>query len=249
MRRPARLEEVEERLALLERLKRKHGPTLDDVIARRDALAAEHAALTGGDRRRRRSRRRSPRRRRRSSTAARALSRRRRGRGDTFARALETRARRAGDGAHALRGAARHQRRRRSRWSERGIDAGEFYLSPNLGEDLRPLARIVSGGELSRVMLALKTLGRGRPPRQDADLRRGRRRHRRPGRDGGGREAAARSASGSRSSASPTSRRSPPPGRRTSTSRRAVRGEPRPSPRSPAARTSESRNGPDDGGA
>ena len=45
-----RLEEVEERLALLERLKRKHGPTLDDVIARRDALAAEHAALTGADR-------------------------------------------------------------------------------------------------------------------------------------------------------------------------------------------------------
>ena len=33
-------------------------------------------------------------------------------------------------------------------------------MSPNPGEDLRPLARIVSGGELSRVMLALKTLGR-----------------------------------------------------------------------------------------
>jgi DNA repair protein RecN (Recombination protein N) len=43
-------------------------------------------------------------------------------------------------------------------WSERGIDAGEFYLSPNPGEDVRPLARIASGGELSRVMLALKTL-------------------------------------------------------------------------------------------
>ena len=36
----------------------------------------------------------------------------------------------------------------------RGIDHGEFFLSPNLGEDPRPLARIVSGGELSRVMLA-----------------------------------------------------------------------------------------------
>jgi DNA repair protein RecN (Recombination protein N) len=43
-------------------------------------------------------------------------------------------------------------------WSERGIDQAEFYVSPNPGEDLRPLARIVSGGELSRVMLALKTL-------------------------------------------------------------------------------------------
>ena len=45
---PARLQEVEDRLALLERLKRKHGPDAADVIARRDALAAEHAVLTGG---------------------------------------------------------------------------------------------------------------------------------------------------------------------------------------------------------
>jgi DNA repair protein RecN (Recombination protein N) len=44
------------------------------------------------------------------------------------------------------------------RWSDRGLEAGEFYLSPNPGEELRPLARIASGGELSRIMLALKTL-------------------------------------------------------------------------------------------
>jgi DNA repair protein RecN (Recombination protein N) len=43
-------------------------------------------------------------------------------------------------------------------WTDRGIDTGEFYLSPNPGEEVRPLARIASGGELSRVMLALKTL-------------------------------------------------------------------------------------------
>ena len=43
-------------------------------------------------------------------------------------------------------------------WRPTGIDTGEFFLAPNVGEDMRPLARIVSGGELSRVMLALKTL-------------------------------------------------------------------------------------------
>jgi DNA repair protein RecN (Recombination protein N) len=43
-------------------------------------------------------------------------------------------------------------------WSERGMETAEFYISPNPGEDLKPLARIASGGELSRVMLALKTL-------------------------------------------------------------------------------------------
>jgi DNA repair protein RecN (Recombination protein N) len=154
---PGRLEQVEERLALLERLKRKHGPTLDDVIVRRDALASEHAALSDG-----------------GTTAAaveqglahasagflaaaRELSAARRASSVRFARALQ----------RELAELAMEQTRfevrldtdeRESRWSPRGIDAGEFYFSPNPGEDPRPLARIVSGGELSRVMLALKTM-------------------------------------------------------------------------------------------
>jgi DNA repair protein RecN (Recombination protein N) len=43
-------------------------------------------------------------------------------------------------------------------WTPAGIDSIEFFVSPNPGEELRPLARIVSGGELSRIMLAIKTL-------------------------------------------------------------------------------------------
>ena len=39
-----------------------------------------------------------------------------------------------------------------------GYDRAEFMLSPNVGEELRPLSRIASGGELSRIMLALKTI-------------------------------------------------------------------------------------------
>ncbi|NVM38676.1 MAG: DNA repair protein RecN, partial [Candidatus Lokiarchaeota archaeon] len=42
--------------------------------------------------------------------------------------------------------------------SPKGIDDIEFMISPNLGERLRPLARIVSGGEVSRIMLALKSI-------------------------------------------------------------------------------------------
>ena len=44
------------------------------------------------------------------------------------------------------------------RWGPKGLDIAEFFVSPNPGEDLRPLARIVSGGELSRLMLAIKTV-------------------------------------------------------------------------------------------
>ena len=42
--------------------------------------------------------------------------------------------------------------------TERGLDAVEFLLSPNPGEELRPLARIASGGELSRILLALNAV-------------------------------------------------------------------------------------------
>jgi DNA repair protein RecN (Recombination protein N) len=40
--------------------------------------------------------------------------------------------------------------------NEKGIDRVEFLISPNPGEDLKPLSKIASGGELSRIMLALK---------------------------------------------------------------------------------------------
>src|SRR5262249_9381551 len=43
-------------------------------------------------------------------------------------------------------------------WTECGIEAAEFLLSPNPGEPLRPLARIASGGELSRILLAFKSV-------------------------------------------------------------------------------------------
>jgi DNA repair protein RecN (Recombination protein N) len=43
-------------------------------------------------------------------------------------------------------------------WTDAGTDQAEFFVSPNPGEDLRSLARIVSGGELSRIMLGIKTL-------------------------------------------------------------------------------------------
>ena len=154
---PARLEQVEERLALLERLKRKHGPTLDDLIAKRDALAAEHAGLTDGGLSAASVETALESAASRFLERARALSTRRHDAARSFARALER------ELAELAMDRTRFEVRlvaqeHESQWSERGIDGGEFYLSPNPGEELRPLARIVSGGELSRVMLALKTL-------------------------------------------------------------------------------------------
>ena len=42
-------------------------------------------------------------------------------------------------------------------WSATGTDEVQFLVSPNRGEDLRPMEKIASGGELSRMALALKT--------------------------------------------------------------------------------------------
>jgi DNA repair protein RecN (Recombination protein N) len=49
-------------------------------------------------------------------------------------------------------------------WTEAGIDSAQCYLSANVGEEPRPLARIASGGELSRVMLAIRTLAAADAP-------------------------------------------------------------------------------------
>src|SRR5687768_265702 len=154
---PGRLQQVEDRLALIERLKRKHGGTLDDAIAHRDRLAAEHHALTGGQSSMAEIEQQLGDAGRAFLGAARTLSESRRAAAPTFARAIEA------ELAELAMERTRFEVRlvtseAEGQWTEAGLESGEFFLSPNVGEELRPLARIVSGGELSRVMLALKTL-------------------------------------------------------------------------------------------
>src|SRR5258705_3429493 len=155
---PGRLQQVEDRLALIERLKRKYGPTLQEVIDKGDRLARERELLTGGGERAEDLVKELDGATRGVLTIRRGLSQKRRAAAVTFARELEALL------AELAMARTRFEVRFNDgelppdAWSERGIDQAEFFVSPNPGEDLRPLARIVSGGELSRVMLALKTL-------------------------------------------------------------------------------------------
>ena len=161
---PARLQQVEDRLALLERLKRKHGPTLQDVIDKGQALAHERDLLTGaggraGDLEKVLD----------AATAAflgdaRDLSTRRRTAAVAFARNLEALLAELAMAQTRFEVRFNAEELPPEQWSDRGVDEAEFFVSPNPGEDLRPLARIVSGGELSRVMLALKTLAAADSP-------------------------------------------------------------------------------------
>jgi DNA repair protein RecN (Recombination protein N) len=155
---PARLQQVEDRLALLERLKRKYGPTLQDVIEKGTAFARERNLLTGA-----------------GESAehlvlalneatdlflkvARELSRARHKAAVKFARELETLLAELAMARTRFEVRFNPSELAPDLWSEHGIDRAEFFVSPNPGEDLRALARIVSGGELSRIMLAMKTL-------------------------------------------------------------------------------------------
>ena len=155
---PARLQQVEERLALLERLKRKYGPTLAEAIGRRDMCRDELGDLARSDERLAELERDHLAARVRYVAAAQALSDERRRVATRFSGELE------GLVAELAMERTRFEVRfngtplPEAEWSAEGIDAAELFVSPNPGEELRPLARIVSGGELSRIMLALKTL-------------------------------------------------------------------------------------------
>ena len=154
---PGRLQEIEDRLAVLERLKKKHGPTLDDVIARGEQLTRELHEIQHATERQADLDAAFERARKCYVDAAAALSAKRRRAAGEFARAIE---KSLGDLAMTrTRCEVRiSEAESESQWSEQGVEQAEFYISPNPGEDLKPLARIASGGELSRVMLALKTL-------------------------------------------------------------------------------------------
>jgi DNA repair protein RecN (Recombination protein N) len=155
---PGRLQQVEDRLAVLERLKRKYGATLQDVVTTGAALARERDMLTRSEEVAEDLDRLLADARQRYLEVARDLSRRRRAAARQFASQVEAQL------AQLAMARTRFEVRfseeaGESVWSERGIDQAEFFISPNVGEDVRPLARIVSGGELSRMMLALKTMG------------------------------------------------------------------------------------------
>ena len=153
---PSRLEALEERLAQLARLKRKFAGTVEDLIRRRDELAAELAAVeSGGEAIAGREAAAETARRAAAEWAGRLSVERRR-----VARDL-SRALAAELEALALTGArfeVRFAETEGRALGPEGWDDLEFFLSTNPGEEPRSLARVASGGELSRIMLALKTL-------------------------------------------------------------------------------------------
>jgi DNA repair protein RecN (Recombination protein N) len=154
---PKRLDEIESRLALIERLKRKYGGTsvpsgLEDVLAFLDDVRVKMEAIeTAGERRARLEQELAL-----ASAAYREhaarLSGARKAAAEKLAKKVETEL-----DSLALESAVFRIEVREANWSETGADRVEFLISANAGEEPRPLDRVASGGELSRIALALKT--------------------------------------------------------------------------------------------
>ncbi len=143
---------MESRLALIDKLKRKYGSGIEEILRYFEEVKANLAAAETSGERRKQLRKEIAGLRAGCEEAAARLSGRRR----DAARKLEKRVEAELD-ALAMGRTTFRVSLAPSEWSEDGADAVLFLISANLGEEPRPLDRIVSGGELSRLALALKT--------------------------------------------------------------------------------------------
>ena len=151
---PEHLSEVEDRLASLDRLKRKYGPTLDDVMNFGADVSRKLSEVENKDEILRQLRGELARAAEEYLRVARTLSKKR----AEAARKLEKLVE-AEINDLAMKSAFRiekTQSEQESDWTAHGFDQVVYMISTNPGEPMRQLEHIASGGELSRVMLALK---------------------------------------------------------------------------------------------
>ena len=155
---PERLAAVEARLAELEGLKRKYGSTLAEVIRYKEAILEELATLGLTDEELEVVEAQEKQSRSEFIRHAEELSLMRRESATELAERLRVLLAEVGIPEATFLTEFSSEELPEDRWSQSGVDEGEFLFSANPGESVRPLARVASGGELSRVMLALKTL-------------------------------------------------------------------------------------------
>jgi DNA repair protein RecN (Recombination protein N) len=149
---PARLDAVEERMASLEKLKRKYGATIDEVLAFLETVRSELNVVETSSDRQTALRKQVSELAASYEAAAKKLTAARIAAAKRLSKNVE-----AELASLAMERTKIEIRVGPAPWSEHGSDAIEFLMSANAGEEPKPLDRIASGGELSRVALALKT--------------------------------------------------------------------------------------------
>ena len=150
---PERIDEVQTRLDLIGNLKRKYGDTISDILAYRERSADDLNALETSDERRSILETQIANLESRAKTLAGQLGEARRAVVDELSMRVERELGDLGMGGSRFIVSVEH-----CEMGPTGADKIEFLISANAGESPKPLARVASGGEASRVMLALKTV-------------------------------------------------------------------------------------------
>jgi DNA repair protein RecN (Recombination protein N) len=151
---PERLVQVEDRLALLDRLKRKYGSSVDEVIAYGEDVARKLNELENREDVLRELKKQMEAAAGQYLNAAQAISKRRYSTAKELQKLVEAEINQLAMKAQfriEVSGADEAEN-----WTASGFDNVTYLISPNPGEPLRPVEQTASGGELSRVMLALK---------------------------------------------------------------------------------------------
>ena len=152
---PARLEVLESRLAVLETIKRKYGGTVEAAIAERSRLESQLGATQDLDSAVAAASKERDRCRAELEAAASRLTKAR----TTAAKRMEVAVAAELTGLRLEGARFEVELRARPEVGPNGAESGEMMFSANPGEPIAPLARVASGGELARLMLAIKTVG------------------------------------------------------------------------------------------
>ena len=150
---PERLEAIESRLEEIDRLKRKYGPTVDAILLRKKEIDDQLGAFTSDEERLSELEGRLKPLEQEVLNLSKRLSGERKQVSTELKRSIEKEL-----GSLGMRKTAFQVQMENLPISAKGTDRVEFLISPNIGEEVKPLAKIASGGELSRMMLAMKRI-------------------------------------------------------------------------------------------
>ena len=164
---PSRLDEIESRLNLINRMKKKYGREVAEIVDFGNELKSKLSSVESGSEREAELRAKIHEKTKELTEAALLLTQRRLVAAKKLERDVEKEL--ASLGMKGTKFVVEMELRddepydielegKRTRVSPQGPGEVQFLISPNVGEDLRPLVRIASGGEVSRIMLALKTV-------------------------------------------------------------------------------------------
>lgn len=151
---PGRLEQVESRLAEIGQLKRKYGDSIAEILAYREQAAAQRSELDLDAETIEQLSFQAEELREQGEALSGEISEDRAQLAQRFTAEIQRELRELG--MPQVRFAVDF--RKLDRWTASGLEEAEFLISPNPGEVLKPLAKIASGGEMSRIMLAFKTV-------------------------------------------------------------------------------------------